>query len=234
MLASPASPRRAASSIPARISDRSDEWTNPRRSAELGVACGVFGSSISPVLAPKLTVGERWAEQRDQAYVEMKLSPEPDKALGRLRRELDKAADAFVAGLPENDFAGIEAGHLKLHRRDALEISKEVRALRSAVETHMPEIGIEDLLVAVDRRCRFIRELTPLGAYTSRIDNLYVALLATLLAHGTNLGLAQVAQAARINVETLPARLPPARDAAFDSSRPDRPPADNARRRGLR
>ena len=56
----------------------------------------------------------------------------------------------------------------------------------------MPEIGIEDVLVEVDRRCRFTSELTPLGAYTPRVENLYPALLATLLAHGTNMGIAQM------------------------------------------
>jgi hypothetical protein len=82
-------------------------------------------------------------------------------------------------------------------------ISKEVRELRRAIETHMPEVGIENLLVEVDRRCHFSRELTPLGTYTSRIENPYPALLATLLAHGTNLGVAQMVQASRIRTESL-------------------------------
>jgi hypothetical protein len=146
---------------------------------------------------------QRWADQRERSYVEMKLAPEPENAVARLRREFDEAADAFVGGLAENRFAGIEAGGVKVHRRDALEVSNAVRELRSAVETHIPEIGIEELLVAVDRRCRFVRELTPLGAYTPRVPNLYAALLATLLAHGTNLGLSQMALAARIPLETL-------------------------------
>ena len=37
--------------------------------------------------------------------------------------------------------------------------------------------------------------------------DLYPALLATLLAQGTNMGVAQMAQAARIPVDTLAARL---------------------------
>lgn len=146
---------------------------------------------------------ERWAEQRDRSYLEMKLPPEPNEAVARLRREFDDAADAFVNGLPDNRFAEIATGELKLHRRDALEISKEVRELRSAIEAHMPAIGIEDLLVDVDRRCHFIRELRPLGTQISNIENLYPTLLATLLAHGTNLGLAQMAQASRIPIESL-------------------------------
>jgi len=55
----------------------------------------------------------------------------------------------------------------------------------------------------LDRRCRFTSELTPLGTYTPRVENLYPALLATLLAHGTNMGIAQMAQASRIPAESL-------------------------------
>ncbi len=92
---------------------------------------------------------------------------------------------------------------LILRRRDALDISKSVRELRRAIETHMPEIGIEEVLIEVDRQCHFTRELTPLGTYAPRVDRLYPALLASLLAQGTNMGFAQMAQAARIPVDTL-------------------------------
>lgn len=67
----------------------------------------------------------------------------------------------------------------------------------------MPEIGIEDVLIEVDRQCHFTRELSPLGTYAPRVERLYPALLASLLAQGTNMGVAQMAQAARIPVDTL-------------------------------
>lgn len=145
----------------------------------------------------------RWQAERDSAYVAMQLPTRAEDALDALRAEFDDSAERLLGGLPDNRFAAIEGDRLVLRRRDALEISKNVRELRRAVETHMPEIGIEDVLVEVDRRCRFTRELTPLGTYTPRVDNLYPALLATLLAQGTNMGVAQMAQAARIPVDTL-------------------------------
>ncbi|HET8936910.1 MAG TPA: transposase [Polyangiales bacterium] len=67
----------------------------------------------------------------------------------------------------------------------------------------MPEIGIEDVLIEVDRLCKFTREFTPLSTYAPRVDNFYPALLASLLAQGTNMGIAQMAQAARIPADTL-------------------------------
>ncbi|HEY2734808.1 MAG TPA: hypothetical protein VGI70_12525, partial [Polyangiales bacterium] len=126
----------------------------------------------------------RWSMERDQAYVAMQLSPQAEDALAGLRAEFDVAADALLAGLSKNRFATIDADRLVLKRRDALQISQSVRDLRRAVETHMPEIGIEDVLIEVDRQCQFTREFTPLGTYAPRIDKLYPALLASLLAQG--------------------------------------------------
>lgn len=56
------------------------------------------------------------------------------------------------------------------------------------IETHLPRIRIEDLLVEVDRWCGFTRELVPLPGYQPRTERPYTALLAALVAHGTNLG----------------------------------------------
>jgi TnpA family transposase len=146
---------------------------------------------------------ERWAERRERAYVEMNLSPAADDALDLLRKEFDAAADAFVGGLADNRFATIEGDGVALSRRDALDVPKGVRELRRVIETHMPEVGIEDLLIEVDRWSRFTREFTPLGTYSPRAENLYPTLLAALLAHATNLGVAQMAQAAQIPLDSL-------------------------------
>jgi TnpA family transposase len=133
----------------------------------------------------------------------MQLSPKAEHALAALRAEFDEAAEELLAGMSKNRFATIEGDRLVLRRRDALEVSKSVRDLRRAVETHMPEIGIEDVLIEVDKQCQFTREFTPLGTYEARVDNFYPALLASLLAQGTNMGIAQMAQAARIPAKTL-------------------------------
>src|SRR5262249_48464472 len=74
---------------------------------------------------------------------------------------------------------------------------ERVRELRRVVETHLPRIRIEDLLIEVDSRCGFTRQLVPLGGYRPRTDNLYPSLLAALVAHGTNLGIATMAQSTK-------------------------------------
>jgi hypothetical protein len=83
---------------------------------------------------------------------------------------------------------------LKLKRRDALEISPAVGRLRRVIESSSPRVRIEDLLREVDRRCGFSRIFQPLSGYESRPDNIYSTLLALLIAHGTNLGIAAMGQ----------------------------------------
>lgn len=53
---------------------------------------------------------------------------------------------------------------------------------------------IEDVLQDVDEWCGFTRAFQPLGGYTPRDKDPYRSLLATLIAHGTNLGLAAMSQ----------------------------------------
>jgi hypothetical protein len=57
-------------------------------------------------------------------------------------------------------------------------------------------VRIEDLLRDVDARCGFTREFRPLGGYEPRSGNLHSTLLAALIAHGTNLGIAAMGQSA--------------------------------------
>jgi TnpA family transposase len=60
------------------------------------------------------------------------------------------------------------------------------------------------LLREVDHETHFTRAFRPLGGYEPRSERLYPALLATLIAHGTNLGIAAMGQSAQgITVDML-------------------------------
>jgi hypothetical protein len=93
-------------------------------------------------------------------------------------------------GLDKNPFATLRDGHLHLKRPDALEIPESVKQLKRVFETSLPRIRIENLLMEVDVLCGFTRELRPLGGYEKRAIHLYPTLLAALIVHGTNLGIA--------------------------------------------
>ena len=145
-----------------------------------------------------------WAEDRPKAYSDLDLPIEPDDAVTRLREEFERAMAGFRKALDGNPFVSVVSGGLELKKRDALEVPGRVRQIRRVIVSHLPRIRIEDLLVEVDGWCGFSSELTPLGGYTPRTANLYPALLATLVAHGTNLGIATMAQSTKgITLDTL-------------------------------
>jgi len=139
-----------------------------------------------------LVMGERqWAEAKKDAYARLPVPPQPDDALGALRARFNEAAGAAARGLPRNLFARIQDGELRLRQPDALPISPELRKLRSVIGASLPQVRIEDMLRQVDRWTGLSRALTPLGGYEPRGgEDTYQTLLAALIAHGTNLGVA--------------------------------------------
>jgi hypothetical protein len=137
-----------------------------------------------------LVLNERlWASSRAACYADLGLSDQPAERLAQLAREISGAATALAGGLASNSFARIDQGQLSLRRPDALAVTAELRSLRRLIESRMPRIRLEDVLLDVDRRCGFTRAFRPLAGYEPRGTDTYRTLLATLIAHGTNLGL---------------------------------------------
>ena len=130
-----------------------------------------------------------WANSRAACYADLGLSDRPAEHLAQLAREIGSAATALAEGLAANSFARIDQGELSLRRPDALAVTAELRSLRRLIESRMTWIRLEDVLLDVDRRCGFTRAFRPLAGYEPRGTDTYRTLLATLIAHGTNLGL---------------------------------------------
>jgi TnpA family transposase len=146
----------------------------------------------------------RWTQEREQAYLDLGVTQNAAEALGGLRREYEGMATALQEGLPDNPFVSIEEGKLKLKRQDALEVPQRLRNCKRAIEAHLPRIRIEQLLFEVDSWCHFTKQLRPLGGYQPRSKNSYTALLAALVAHGTNLGIATMGESAEgLSVDML-------------------------------
>ena len=94
---------------------------------------------------------------------------------------------------PNNDFVTIRRDQLHLKRRDALELPPRLQHLRRTIEGTLPRVRIEDLLTQVDAWCDFTHVFRRPDERASRIPIFYTTLLATLIAHGTNLGIAMMA-----------------------------------------
>jgi TnpA family transposase len=175
-----------------------------RRTWELGLAVAVrdglrSGDVFLPesrrhVSFPNLVYDPiRWQHERDDAYTELQLPQEPEEFCARLQHEFDEVAGRAEHGLPTNDFATIRKNRLHLKKRDALELTPRLKQLRRTIEGALPRVRIEDLLTQVDAWCGFTQAFRPPGDRTPRVPNPFTTLLATLIAHGTNLGIATMA-----------------------------------------
>src|SRR5215470_6782488 len=181
------------------------DTTVDRRTWELGLAVAVRdGLRSGDVYLPEsrrhvsfanlIYDPTRWRHERDLAYTELALPQQPDDFVSRLQQEFDAVAQRAACGLPTNDFATIRRDRLHLKRRDALELPPRILQLRRTIEGALPRVRIEDLLTQVDAWCDFTRVFRRPDERASRIPNFYTTLLATLIAHGTNLGIATMAQ----------------------------------------
>ena len=150
-----------------------------------------------------------WQQTREQAYLRLDLPTDGQEFLAKITAEFDRAVRAAERGLPRNRFASVSNGRLKLKKRDAMAVSRVLRELRATIGASLPRVRIEDLLQDVDEWCGFTGAFQPLGGYQPRGGDLHRSLLATMIAHGTNLGLAAMSQ----SVDTLTA------DALQDTSR---------------
>lgn len=178
--------------------------TVDRRTWELGLALAVRdGLRSGDVYLPEsrrhvsfsnlIYDPTRWQHERDLAYTELDLPQQPDDFVSQLQQEFDQVAQRAAHGLPNNDFVTIRGDRLHLKRRDALDLPPRLQHLRRTIEGGLPLVRIEDLLTHVDQWCDFTRVFRRPNERASRTPNFFTTLLATLIAHGTNLGIASMA-----------------------------------------
>ena len=136
---------------------------------------------------------KKWENEKPKAYAALALPPKANDLFADLRNEYTESLDKAKSELSTNSFFTIADGKVHLKKPDTLEMPEGARHLRAAIESNIRHIRIEDLLQEVDSACAFTREFRPLGGYKPRAKNLYITLLANLIAQGTNLGIAAMA-----------------------------------------
>lgn len=156
------------------------------------------GSFLSMIYDPKV-----WKQDKDRLFIELELPKSANEILTALETEYHKGLTQFKEGLAGNPFAKIVNETLKLGRMEALP-RKENKA-RGFLQAVLPPIRIEDLLLDIHRKCGFLNQFTPLeGVQAKPSDKHEKILLAALIAHGTNLGLASMGNSAKgITVDEL-------------------------------
>ncbi len=144
-----------------------------------------------------------WQQIRESAFDTLGLPTDGATAVNTLVHEFHDTAAKTEHDWASNPFARIEGGRLRL-RRDPRQIEPDgTAALRQLVRRDLSRVRIEHLLMDVDARCGFSQYLTPPTAEASTWDGddtsiltperHYSALMAAVVAHGTNLGISAMA-----------------------------------------
>ena len=75
----------------------------------------------------------QWMAERASVYEQLSLFEEQDAVVPALTRQFDDVARQAMRGMEANPFASVINGRLKLHTRDALPVTNEVKALRGLI-----------------------------------------------------------------------------------------------------
>ena len=129
----------------------------------------------------------RWQEVRDTSYTILQ-QPQPQEVRGLLTLQFQEATTLAQERFGRDDFATIEEGRLKLKRDDKGALPAAVTTLQKVIDTRLPSIRSEQLLMEVDHLTQFSHHFTPLQGSQSRPLQFYRTLLATLISQATNLG----------------------------------------------
>jgi len=151
-----------------------------------------------------LTLSEtRWQEVRTVAFTELQQS-QKHEAKAVLTQQFHEASDRAKKRFEFDDFAEIQDGKLKLKRYDKIALPPSVAILQKVINSRLPLIRIEQLLMEVDQLTGFSRHFTPVQGHQSRPPHFYKTLMAALISQATNLGVVSMSASVKdITVDML-------------------------------
>lgn len=176
-----------------------DNEDNIRRSAwELGIAIAIKDALRSGDLyipQSKYHISfwdlmidpDNWNQEKDTIYETLQ-QPSKDHVKSQLAFQFHHDISKYSTSFLEDDFAEIQDGKLKPRKEKAVDIPNEVKDLQRIIDSNLPSIRIEELLLEVDKELNFSRHFTPIQEHNSRPKNFYKTLIAALISQATNIG----------------------------------------------
>ena len=139
-----------------------------------------------------------WTQIRPTAFETLQLPTDGTVAVQALVREFHAIATSTEQGWASNPYARVEHDRLHVRREPRQAEPMGTSTLRPLVRRALARVRIERLLMDVDARCGFSRYLVPpiqedTAALELTPERHYSTLMAALVAHGTNLGIATMA-----------------------------------------
>ncbi|MDJ0704150.1 MAG: Tn3 family transposase [Leptolyngbyaceae cyanobacterium MO_188.B28] len=128
----------------------------------------------------------RWQQIRSSSFEELQ-QPQKHEVKTVLPKRFHDAITQAKEKFPFDNFAEIQDGKLKLKRYDKVATPDAVATLQKVIDSRLPSIRIEQLLMEVDQLTHFSRHFTPIQGQ-AKPPHFYRTLMATLISQATNLG----------------------------------------------
>ncbi|OJW73008.1 MAG: hypothetical protein BGO68_05175 [Candidatus Amoebophilus sp. 36-38] len=133
---------------------------------------------------------QEWEQEREIAYKELDIELDANNAIEKLITTFNDTASKAAKAFGVDGFAQIKNNQLKLTKQDKLEEPEETRKLQKVINSYLPKIKVERLLIEVDYTTGFSKYFTPIHSQKSKPANFYKALMASILSQATNIGIA--------------------------------------------
>ncbi|WP_242604772.1 Tn3 family transposase [Legionella busanensis] len=131
-----------------------------------------------------------WQQEKENSYQALEITQDVKLAVGKIVENFHRSAMVAANRFKGDDFANIKNGNLFLKRKDKIDIPDDAERLQALINSYMPKIKIEQLLIEVDHLTGFTKHFTPIHGQKGRPENFYKTLIASILAQATNIGLA--------------------------------------------
>jgi TnpA family transposase len=150
--------------------------------------------------------GGTWKKRQEGAYENLSAPKSFTEFTARILEGFNNAYEHFCHGFDKNKFVELDKnGNLKFHKDPKTEQPNGVKDLLEAIRVTLPKhVPIEDVLTEVEQATKFTEKLRPQFALKRGEKEERTSVLAALLAHGNNIGLAGMASATRdITIDSL-------------------------------
>ncbi|MBV8269306.1 MAG: Tn3 family transposase, partial [Planctomycetaceae bacterium] len=135
---------------------------------------------------------QAWQVRREAFFRRAGLPHRPEEVGAFLTERLDHAYDAFLGSQPSNTYATVTEDGWKLSSDPAEKLDKAAEArlddLKAWLAKHMRVIRLPELLIEVDNELDVTKHFLPLASQEKRTAEEICATIATIMAHGCNIG----------------------------------------------
>ena len=147
-----------------------------------------------------------WKTRKNSAYKKLAVSKSFSVFARQIQENFASALERFSKEFKKNSFVYLDPnGNLAFHKIPKIKVPNGLQELNNSLNSLMPShVPIEDVLFEVDALTQFSSRLTPAFPTRRKPEDEKRCILATILAHATNIGLAGMANATQdVTVDAL-------------------------------